>query len=43
MTSVPELSYREIVQALQKDGWVSCRTRNGRFLETSQVDQRGII
>jgi predicted RNA binding protein YcfA (HicA-like mRNA interferase family) len=31
MTSLPELSYREIIHALQKDGWVVIRQRGSHI------------
>lgn len=31
MTSVPSLSYREIIHALQKDGWVVIRRKGSHI------------
>jgi predicted RNA binding protein YcfA (HicA-like mRNA interferase family) len=40
MTSVPELSYREIVQALRKDGWVVVRQRGSHIRLQKHLGER---
>ena len=40
MTSVPHLSYREIVHALQRDGWVVIRQRGSHIRLQKHVGER---
>ena len=38
MTSMPELPYRDITRALQRDGWVIVRQRGSHILKQAEVD-----
>ncbi|MFQ5872993.1 MAG: type II toxin-antitoxin system HicA family toxin [Dehalococcoidia bacterium] len=40
MSSVPSLSYREIVWALQRDGWVVVRQRGSHIRLQKHVEER---
>ncbi len=40
MSHVPELSYREIVRALQKDGWVVVRQRGSHIRLQKHLGER---
>lgn len=40
MTSVPELSYREIIRALQRDGWVVIRQRGSHIRLQKHIGNR---
>ena len=40
MTAVPSLSYREILRALQRDGWVVVRQRGSHIRLQKRVIER---
>ena len=40
MTSVPSLSYREILRALQRDGWVVVRQRGSHIRLQKRIAER---
>lgn len=40
MSSVPSLSYREILRALQRDGWIVLRQRGSHIRLQKHVGQR---
>ena len=40
MSSVPNLSYREILRALQRDGWIVLRQRGSHIRLQKHVGQR---
>ena len=40
MSQVPELSYREILRALQKDGWVIIRQRGSHIRLQKHLGER---
>lgn len=40
MSKVPELSYREIIRALQRDGWVIVRTRGSHIRLQKHANDR---
>ena len=40
MTSVPHLSYREIVRTLQRDGWVVIRQRGSHIRLQKHIGER---
>lgn len=40
MTSVPSLSYRQIINALQRDGWVVVRQRGSHIRLRKNVGDR---
>jgi predicted RNA binding protein YcfA (HicA-like mRNA interferase family) len=40
MSHVPELSYREIIRALQKDGWVVVRQRGSHIRLQKHLGER---
>ena len=40
MTSVPLLSYREIIRALQRDGWVVIRQRGSHIRLQKHMGER---
>jgi predicted RNA binding protein YcfA (HicA-like mRNA interferase family) len=40
MTSIPSLSYREIIHALQRDGWVVVRQRGSHIRLQKHIGNR---
>lgn len=40
MTNVPELSFREIIRVLQKDGWVVVRQRGSHIRLQKHLGER---
>ncbi|MDP2728563.1 MAG: type II toxin-antitoxin system HicA family toxin [Dehalococcoidia bacterium] len=40
MTSLPSLSYREVIRALQRDGWVVVRQRGSHIRLQKHVGDR---
>ena len=40
MTAVPSLSYREILRALQRDGWVVVRQRGSHIRLQKRIAER---